>query len=38
MIGWGSGGFEPRLEDIIKLKKWGRVVGVQSGVRLGWGR
>ena len=35
----GLGGCEPRIEDIIKLKKVGvGVVGVQSGVRSGWGR
>ena len=41
MFGWGSCGYEPRIEDIIKLKKSGRYGGgFQSGgqVRVGVGR
>ena len=41
MIGWGSGGCEPQIEDIIKLKKsgsgWWGLVGGQVGVRVGRG-
>ena len=36
MIGWGSGGCEPQIEDIIKLKRsgsgwWRSSRGVRSG-------
>ena len=34
MVGWGSGGCEPRIEVIVKLKNVGviRVMGIGPGV------
>ena len=36
-MGGGSGGFEPRIEDIIKRKKSGSGWWGSSWVRSGWG-